>query len=148
MPIFGGKPLPLSRKLPDLQLFPIGADESRRKCSGFDLMQKENTAEVDVQNADRTGDICTGPRSPFGFGSVACWGHCASSPFAVTSPASRWLSGKQSVCNSGDVCLIPGSGRSPGEGKGNPLQCSCLRIPWTEEPSGLQSMGLQRVGHN
>ena len=38
---------------------------------------------------------------------------------------------------------IPGSGRSPGGGHGNPLQCSCLRIPWTEEPGGLQAMGSQ-----
>ena len=38
---------------------------------------------------------------------------------------------------------IPGLGRSPGGGHGNPLQCSCWRIPWTEEPGGLQSMELQ-----
>ena len=31
--------------------------------------------------------------------------------------------------NSGDTNSIPGSGRSPGEGNGNPLQCSCLRNP-------------------
>ena len=33
---------------------------------------------------------------------------------------------KQSACNVGDPGLIPGSGRSPGEGNGNPLQYSCL----------------------
>ena len=47
-----------------------------------------------------------------------------------------------------DLGSIPGSGRSPGEGNGNPLQYSCLEIPWTEEPGGLQSMGLQRVEHD
>ena len=31
-----------------------------------------------------------------------------------------------SACNVGDPCSIPGSGRSPGEGNGYPLQCSCL----------------------
>ena len=36
----------------------------------------------------------------------------------------------------------------PGEGNGNPLQYSCLRIPGTEEPGGLQSMGSQRVRHD
>ena len=36
-----------------------------------------------------------------------------------------------------DAGLITGSGRSSGEGKGNPLQYSCWRIPWTEEPSKL-----------
>ena len=42
--------------------------------------------------------------------------------------------------------LLSGSGRSPGEGHGNPLQYSCLgQSPWTEESGGLQSMWLQRV---
>ena len=52
-----------------------------------------------------------------------------------------------SVGDAGDSVSIPGLGRSPGGGNGNPLQCSCLKIPWTEEPGGLQSMALQRVGH-
>ena len=34
--------------------------------------------------------------------------------------------GKASACNVGDLGLVPGSGRSPGEGDGNPLQYSCL----------------------
>ena len=34
--------------------------------------------------------------------------------------------GEESACNAGDLGLIPGSGRSPGEGNGNPLQFSCL----------------------
>ena len=37
--------------------------------------------------------------------------------------------GKASACNAGDPGLIPGSGRSPGEGNGNPLQYSCLENP-------------------
>ena len=37
--------------------------------------------------------------------------------------------GKASACNAGDLGLIPGSGRSPGEGNGNPLQNSCLENP-------------------
>ena len=36
-----------------------------------------------------------------------------------------------------DAGLIPGSGQPPGGGNGTPLQCSCLEIPWTEEPGGL-----------
>ena len=47
-----------------------------------------------------------------------------------------------------DVGLIPGSGRSPGGGHGNPLQYSCWRIPWTEESGGLQSIGSHRVRHD
>ena len=37
--------------------------------------------------------------------------------------------GKESACNAGDLGLIPGLGRSPGEGNGNPLQYSCLGNP-------------------
>ena len=41
--------------------------------------------------------------------------------------------GKVSTCNAGDLGLIPGSGRSDGEGNGNPLQYSCLEYPMDEE---------------
>ena len=37
-----------------------------------------------------------------------------------------WFSGKESACNAGDSSLIPGLGRSPGVGSGNPVQCSHL----------------------
>ena len=52
---------------------------------------------------------------------------------------------KASACNVGDLGSIPGSGRSPGEGNGNPLQCSCLenlmdRGAWWEL-GGLESTG-------
>ena len=47
-----------------------------------------------------------------------------------------------------DVGSIPGSGRFPGVGNGNPLQYSCLKIPWTEETGGLQFMGSQRVRYD
>ena len=52
---------------------------------------------------------------------------------------------KESACNEGDLGLIPGSGRSSGEGNGNPLQYSCLENPGTEESDRLQSMGLQDI---
>ena len=45
----------------------------------------------------------------------------------------RWLSGKESACQAGDAGLIPGLGRSPGEGNGNPLQYSCLENPMDRE---------------
>ena len=41
--------------------------------------------------------------------------------------------GKESACNAGAPGLIPGSGRSPGEGNGNPLQYSCLGNPMDRE---------------
>ena len=49
--------------------------------------------------------------------------------------------GKESTCNAGDLSLIPGLGRSPGEGKGYPLKCSGLENP-------MESMGSQRVRHD
>ena len=61
---------------------------------------------------------------------------------------SWWLSGKESACSEGDQGLIPGLGRSPGEGNGNLLQYFAWEIPWTEEPGRLQFMELQRVGHD
>ena len=56
--------------------------------------------------------------------------------------------GKESVCNAGvagDADLIPGLGRFPGGGHGNPLLA--WRSPWIEEPGKLQSMGQRIVGH-
>ena len=49
---------------------------------------------------------------------------------AAHSSTLAWGSeGKTSACNAGDSGSIPGSGRSPGEGNGNPLQYSCLENP-------------------
>ena len=59
-----------------------------------------------------------------------------------------WLSGRESTCNAEDAGLIPGSGRSPGRGHGNHSSILAWRIPWTEEPDGLQPMELQRVRYN
>ena len=61
--------------------------------------------------------------------------------------------GKESACNVGDPSSIPESERSSGEGNGNPLQkptgiLLAWRVPWTEEPGGLQFMGSQRDGHD
>ena len=44
-----------------------------------------------------------------------------------------WLSGKESACSAGDAGLIPGLGRSPGEGNGNPVQYSYLENPTNRE---------------
>ena len=55
--------------------------------------------------------------------------------------------GKESACEAEDQGSIPGLGSPSGEGNGDPLQYSCQRIPWTEKPGGLQSLGSQRVKH-
>ena len=51
---------------------------------------------------------------------------------------------QETACNAGDRVSIPGLGRSPGEGNGNPLQILAWEIPWTEEPGGPQPMALQK----
>ena len=59
------------------------------------------------------------------------------------------LDGKASVYNAGDLGLIPGSGRFPGEGNASPLQYSCLENPMDRGAwCRLLSMGSQRVGHD
>ena len=56
---------------------------------------------------------------------------------------------KNPFVNAGVGGLIPGLGRYPGGGSGNPLQYSRLENSMgKEEPGGLQSMGLQRVRHD
>ena len=51
--------------------------------------------------------------------------------------------GKESACNVGDLDLIPGSGRSLEKGMATHSSVLAWRIPWTEEPGGLQSTGSQ-----
>ena len=58
------------------------------------------------------------------------------------------ISGTEFVCNAGDPGFIPGMSRSPGEGHATHASVPAWRIPWTQEPGGLQSMESQRVGHD
>ena len=44
-----------------------------------------------------------------------------------------WLNGKESACQAGYIDSVPGSGRSPGGGNGNPLQYPCLENPMDRE---------------
>ena len=56
--------------------------------------------------------------------------------------------GKEFACSGRDLGSIPGLGRSPGGGMATCSSILAWRIPQTEEPGGLQSVGLQRVGHD
>ena len=61
----------------------------------------------------------------------------------------RWLSGKETACQTGDLGSLPGLGRSPGEGNGNPFCCSCLGNPMDRGAQWAYSpWGLKRVGDN
>ena len=65
------------------------------------------------------------PSRPQSVCSFTCY-----TPVIVSLSISPWCSVvKASACNVGDLDSIPGSGRSPGEGNGNPLQYSCLENP-------------------
>ena len=55
---------------------------------------------------------------------------------------------KESACNAGELGLIPGSGRFPGEEMATHSSILAWRIPWTEESGRLQSVGLQRVRYD
>ena len=56
--------------------------------------------------------------------------------------------GKESACNAAEVGLIPGLGRSPGEGSGNPLQYSCLGNPMDRAAWWATVHGVARVRHD
>ena len=92
-------------------------------------------------DSNSQGDGCVSPED---------LGYCSEPLF--TPPSENFpgnSDGKESTCIAGYLGSIPGLGRPPGGGCGNPLQYSCLEnSPWTEEPGRLQSMGSQRVGHN
>ena len=64
---------------------------------------------------------------------------CIREVFHILGGFPRGLDGKESACNAGDLGSTPGLGRSPGEGKGYPLQYSGL-----ENSMDLQSMAWQR----
>ena len=54
--------------------------------------------------------------------------------------------GKDSACSAGDLGSIPGLGRSPGRGHGNPLQCSCLENPRGQRNlEGYSSRGCKEL---
>ena len=59
----------------------------------------------------------------------------------------RRLSGKESACNAGEEGSIPGSGRSPGEGKGNPLQYFCLENPMVRGARWATVHGVANESH-
>ena len=89
-----------------------------------------------------------------------CWGVVYTGVHRVQSCAQGYTrthagfpggsDGKESAGNAGDPGSIPGTGRAPGEEKEMATHFSILpwKIPWMEEPGGLQSMGSQRVGHD
>ena len=94
------------------------------------------------------------------FKNSTCWGETQSTPtwecaefcpppeYPISHPLACFPGGsevKASASNAGDPGSIPGSGRSPAERNGNPLQCSCLENPMDGEGYSLRG---RRVGHD
>ena len=59
-----------------------------------------------------------------------------------------WFVMGAQICNTVELCSIPGLGRSPGEGNGNPLQDSCLENPMDREAWRATVLGVTKVGHD
>ena len=79
------------------------------------------------------------------YANTICWRECPFPTYWI------WFGGpdsKETACNAEDLGPIPGSGRSLEKGLTTHSSILAWRIPWTEEPGGLQSMGSQRVGHD
>ena len=68
-------------------------------------------------------------------------------PSSLTKGFPGGSNDEESACNAGDLGLIPGSGRSLAKGMATHSSVLAWRIPWTEEPRGVQSMGSQRLRH-
>ena len=62
------------------------------------------------------------------------WGKVFDQRYSLRRDFPGGSEGKESACNARDPGLIPGSGRSPGEGNGNHSSILAWEIPWTEEP--------------
>ena len=79
-------------------------------------------------------------------GSVLLAAHLRHVPHAVGFPGGS--ARNESACNVEELGLVPRLGRSLEKGMATHSSILAWRIPWTEEPGGLQSMGSPRVRHN
>ena len=109
---------------------------------------------------DCTGELCleAAVTQVCGFTSVTNWVSDLAHTYACVCVCVCWCAfeyihsfsddanGKESACKR-EADSIPGSGRSPGEEMATHSSIFTCKIPWTEEPGGLQSMGSQRVVH-
>jgi len=140
-----------------LILYPSNLPNSLMSPSSFMVVPLEFSAyRITSTNSEklkalspRSGTRQRRPLSPLLFNSFGSSCHSSQRKKRNNKDFPGGSDGKASACNAGDLGLIPGSGRSPGEGNRNPRQYSCLENSmdggawWT-----IQSMGLQKVGHD
>ena len=93
---------------------------------------------------------CCAPNLPFvSFGGSPPWGIHTLYLVHVGFPGGAIGKEPACQCRRRKRCgFYPGLGRSPGGGMATHSSILAWRIPWTEEPDGLQSMGSQRAGHD
>ena len=138
----------LTRVIWELEMSP-SVVVSRREGKGWSGMLRPRSTNLDMKTAIRRAHTSSKAKqirtSKALFRTTFLPGMSWKSELCLMSSLIRasqwWLSGKEFTCQWGDVGSIPGSGRSPGEGNGYPLQCFCLENPMDR---GIQSMGLQR----
>ena len=126
-------------------------------CSGTQMLPSKSALELPkgtmpAADSARLRAALVIPTPQFGVPFPLGWGRCFLHPYLPFSGASQMaLVVKNPSASAGDIRdsgLIPRWRISPGGGHGNPLSILAWRIPRTEEPGRLQSMGLQRVRHN
>ena len=147
---WSGLPFPSPRDLPNPGIEPrspaLEADTLTSEPPG-----KPNKTGALFSEEQRSLECC----SPWGHkeSDTTWWLNNNKCSHRINGTTDYWLSMgfpgdsevKASASNVGDLGSIPGSGSSPGEGNGNPLQYSCLENPMDEEPGRLHSKGSQRV---
>ena len=123
--------IPWRRKWQPTLVFLPGKSHGQRSLTGYSLQgRKELDTTVWLNNNNSVSKIIAFNIQAFPGGS----------------------DGKESACNAGGLGSIPGSGRSPGEGNGNPLQCSCLENPmdrraWWAAVHGVTKSWIQLSTH-
>ena len=118
--------------LPSMGSHRVGHDWSNLAAAEMEAGKEEETAKRNQRECDS-----------FSWPLLILWDH---SWWHLGFPHSSV--GKESPCSAGELGLIPGSGRSPGEGNGNPLHCSCLGNPMDRAAWQATVHGVTRVGHD
>ena len=117
-----------------IQLFLLEEQRGKKGNSSGQTFKPENHAQAGIPRSQATGEDTSRNRIH----------RCSSSSYAA-------LVVKNPRANAGDrrdVGSIPGSGKAPGRGHGNPLQCSCLENTHGQRSLAGYSLWGHRVGHN
>ena len=137
---------PASRSFPTSQFFPSGGQSIRASASVLPMNIQDSfplgwTGLISLlsKGLSRVFSNTTARKHQLTNITVYTWYRICLWLISLELP--RWFSGKESACNVEDAGSTTGLGRSRGEGNGTHSIIPAWKIPWTEEPGGLQSMG-------